>query len=56
MINKSLLEKKLKKIETFLKEIESAKAPDDFQAFYYTLKGLCRTETFGSSEVSPLKF
>jgi len=33
MINKSLIEKKLKKIETFLKEIESAKAPDNFQAF-----------------------
>jgi len=33
MINKLLIEKKLKKIETFLKEIESAKAPDDFQAF-----------------------
>ena len=33
MINKLLIEKKLKKIETFLKEIESAKAPDNFQAF-----------------------
>jgi uncharacterized protein YutE (UPF0331/DUF86 family) len=33
MINKLLIEKKLKKIELFLKEVESAKAPDDFKTF-----------------------
>ncbi|NJL60198.1 MAG: DUF86 domain-containing protein [Desulfobacteraceae bacterium] len=33
MINKLMIEKKLRKIETFLKEIESAPSPGDFQAF-----------------------
>ncbi len=33
MTDKPLIERKLRRIEIFLKEIESAKAPDDFQAF-----------------------
>jgi uncharacterized protein YutE (UPF0331/DUF86 family) len=33
MIDKSLIEKKLRRIETFLREIETADAPSDFDSF-----------------------
>jgi len=41
-------------LQSIIPEIVAAKSPL-FKEFYYTLKGLCRTEIFGSSEVSRLK-